>query len=110
MLEGIINVEYERDGVAIEKKYYLGKDVLLTDFVTKKYAQILSSILDEFDIDIVHINSQVGHTFDIFTVPAFKTYSNCLYYPRLFLYLPDISSCRLSRRILRYLHGRRRTK
>lgn len=71
--QGIVCVEYERDGVGVEKKYYLGSDISLTEFSHKKYAQILSSILDEFAIDIVHINSQVGHTFDIFTVPAFRT-------------------------------------
>ncbi len=71
--QGIVYVEYERDGVGVEKKYYLGSDISLTEFSHKKYAQILSSILDEFAIDIVHINSQVGHTFDIFTVPAFRT-------------------------------------
>ena len=71
--QGIVCVEYERDGVGVEKKYYLGSDVPLTKFSHKKYAQILFSILDEFAIDIVHINSQVGHTFDIFTVPAFRT-------------------------------------
>ena len=70
---GIVYLEYEKDGVGVEKKYYLGKDIPLTEFSLSKYAQILSSILDEFDIDIVHINSQVGHTFDIFTVPALKT-------------------------------------
>lgn len=70
---GIVYLEYEKDGVGVEKKYYLGKDIPLTEFSLSKYAQILSAILDEFDIDIVHINSQVGHTFDIFTVPALKT-------------------------------------
>ena len=71
--QGIVYVEYEKGGVGVEKKYYLGNDVPLTAFSHKKYAQIISSIVDEFNIDIVHINSQVGHTFDIFTVPAFKS-------------------------------------
>lgn len=70
--QGIVYVEYEKDGVGVEKKYYLGKDIPLTEFSLKKYAQILSSLLDEFDIDLFHINSQVGHAFDIFTVPAFR--------------------------------------
>jgi glycosyltransferase involved in cell wall biosynthesis len=70
--QGIVYVEYERDGVGIEKKYNLGEDIQSTDFSNNKYAKILSSILDEFDIDIVHINTQIGHTFDIFTVPALR--------------------------------------
>jgi glycosyltransferase involved in cell wall biosynthesis len=83
--QGIVYVEYERDGVGIEKKYNLGEDIQSTDFSNNKYAKILSSILDEFDIDIVHINTQIGHTFDIFTVPALRhipivcTVHDCFY-------------------------------
>jgi len=71
--QGVVYVDYERNGEVIEKEYYLGENIPSTEFSNKKYAKILSSILDEFYIDIVHINSQVGHTFDIFTVPAFRS-------------------------------------
>jgi len=68
--QGKIHLEYERDGGIVKKQYNLYKDIQSIDFTDKKYAQILSSILEEFAIDIVHVNTQIGHTFDIFTVPA----------------------------------------
>lgn len=50
-------------------RYSLPKPVRITDFFYAAYADRLHMILKEFDINIVHVNSTVGHTFDIFNIP-----------------------------------------
>jgi len=50
-------------------RYSLPKPVRITDFFYAEYADRLRMILKEFDINIVHVNSTVGHTFDIFNIP-----------------------------------------
>ena len=70
--QGLVHVAHDVDGQAVKKEYYLGEDLKLTDYTSKKYARLLALILEEFDIDVVQIDSPVGHTFDIFLVPASK--------------------------------------
>lgn len=50
-------------------RYSLPKPVRITDFFYPAYADRLHMILKEFGINIVHVNSTVGHTFDIFNIP-----------------------------------------
>jgi GT2 family glycosyltransferase len=38
----------------------------VTDFYNKEYREILKSILMAFDIDLIHCQHLIGHTFDIF--------------------------------------------
>lgn len=68
--QGLARVSGCDADASANKEYYLGLDIKLTDYSNEKYADILSKVLHEFEIDIVHIDSAVGHTFDIFTVPA----------------------------------------
>jgi len=70
--QGWIFLEYHANKLKVSKKYFFGKEIKLTDYKSFEYAQILSTILDEFNIDIVHIDSSVGHPFDIFYVPFIK--------------------------------------
>ncbi len=70
--QGLVRVTSLTSDNISTKEYYLGVDLKLTDYTNAKYAKILSKILYEFEIDIVQIDSAVGHTFDIFTVPAIK--------------------------------------
>jgi glycosyltransferase involved in cell wall biosynthesis len=65
-------VTHHVGGQGVEKEYFLGVDLAIPDFTNEKYARILFLILEEFDIDIVHIDSHVGHTFDVFLVPTLK--------------------------------------
>lgn len=70
--QGLVHVaSYSTDNIST-KEYYLGLDLKLTDYTNAKYAKILSNILQELEIDIVQIDSAVGHTFDIFTIPAMR--------------------------------------
>ena len=69
---GTVTVAHEAGGQHVKKKYYLGEDLGLTDYTNEKYSNLLGQILDKYQISIVHIDSQVGHTFDIFRVPKYK--------------------------------------
>jgi glycosyltransferase involved in cell wall biosynthesis len=69
---GLVHVEHDADGQTVEKEYFLGEDLKLTDYTNEKYAHLLSLILDDYDIDLVHVDSPVGHTFDILSIPAQK--------------------------------------
>ena len=70
--QGLVRVTHHADGEEVEKEYFLGEDLALTDFTSEKYSRVLLLILEECDIDIVHIDSHVGHTFDMFCVPTLK--------------------------------------
>lgn len=54
------------------EKYYLGQQLKLTDYHNEKYYKIFEKILNKYKIDIVQIDSHVGHTFDIFTLASKK--------------------------------------
>ncbi len=70
--QGLIHVTHEVAGQTVEKEFFVGEDLKLTSYTNEKYARLLSVVLDEFDIDIVHVDSHVGHTFDIFLIPKLK--------------------------------------
>ena len=70
--QGMVNVAQELDGQYVEKEYCLGEDLGLTDYTNDKYSKLLNWIIDKYGISIVHIDSQVGHTFDVFHVPKSK--------------------------------------
>jgi glycosyltransferase involved in cell wall biosynthesis len=48
------------------KTYPFADDLKISDFNNESYRIILTNILIELDIAIIHLNSQIKHTFDIF--------------------------------------------
>lgn len=54
------------------EQYYLGVQLGIGNLTDHHYADLLNLILDRYDITVVQIDSHVGHSFDIFTVPYAK--------------------------------------
>lgn len=67
---GMLNLRYEDDRKKKNIYYRLSKSLRLTDFTHQEYHKIFSLILRAFNIDVVHINTSLGHTFDVFKAPA----------------------------------------
>ena len=61
-----MTLEYTKQGKQQKKVYKLSFPVTALDFYNSDYQRIISNILSEYNIRIVHIESTVGHTFDIF--------------------------------------------
>jgi len=67
--EGNLILECGRSRNETTIHYSLPKTIRISDFYHGAYADRIHMILKEFDINIVHMNSSVGHTFDIFKIP-----------------------------------------
>ena len=67
--DGSVVLEYELDHEKKAHHYYLPCPLKSTDLTNPDYRNVCALILEAFDIDIVHINSTIGHTFDIFELP-----------------------------------------
>lgn len=48
--------------------YRIGKEILLTDYHCTSYRNLVKDILVCFGIDLVHVNSMIGHTYDLIEV------------------------------------------
>jgi len=59
-------LEYTKQGKQQKVVFKLAFPVTILDFYNLDYQRIISNILLEYNIRIVHIESMVGHTFDVF--------------------------------------------
>ena len=65
--DGKILLEY---GFGTKKKVYynINKSLSLTEISNSDYRKVVSLILKAYEIDLIHINITLGHTFDIYKV------------------------------------------
>lgn len=64
--QGNMRVVHANSGKVVT--YRIGKAITLTDYHCPAYRDLVRDILVYFDIDLVHLNSMVGHTFDLIEV------------------------------------------
>lgn len=50
------------------QSYRFGSPVRLTDYRRPDYRHLLEDLIDTLDIDLIHINSMLGHTYDLVDV------------------------------------------
>ena len=62
-------LEYDENNLHKKIYYEINQPINKYDLSNPDYEKLVSYILTSFHIDIVHINSTIWHTFDIFTVP-----------------------------------------
>lgn len=64
--QGNVRVVHANSGKVVE--YRIGKPIALTDYHRSDYGDLLRDILDYLDIQLVHLNSMLGHTYDLIEV------------------------------------------
>lgn len=67
--QGMITLSFPAAEKRPPEQHYLGRQLGIGDLTDRDYANILAFILNRHAVDIVQIDSHVGHCFDIFTVP-----------------------------------------